>query len=223
MANLWLFDIDGTLVDIRHMQIAATQKDYQAVLGLHISPDVVLGTFGMSEAESLKSIFQAMDVSYDDILIRKMVKVHSHNFAEILATNKIMPLEGVVEILTYLKNDKEYLGVVTGNLEEPARLILERAGLNGFFSILSCDDGKSERKDIVKRAIDAAKTQNYHFGRVIIVGDTTKDIDAGRYANAFTVAVATGTDSYEKLQASAPDIILPTLKDYRRVFEMLRG
>jgi len=222
MANLWLFDIDGTLVDIRDVQIAATQKDFEAVLGMHVPADIILGTFGMSEIESLKSIFKAISMPHNNSLIEKIIKLHPLNFAKVLSTNGIKPLEGVVTVLTALQAHKEYLGVVTGNLEGPARLILERAGLKDFFSILSCDDGRSERKQIVQNAIHSAKKRKYNFNRAIVIGDTTRDIDAGKHVNAFTVAVATGTDSFAKLQDSNPDIVLLTLRHYKRIFTALR-
>jgi len=48
---------------------------------------------------------------------------------------------------------------------------------------------------------------------VVKVGDTVVDIEEGRNANVFTVAVLTGTQSREKLQAAGPDCILASVAD----------
>ena len=139
-----------------------------------------------------------------------------------IPVEKIEPLEGVVDFLTYLQNHKEYVGTITGNLKEPAKLILEKSDLRRFFSILSYDDGTKTREQILQHAIDEAKRQKYKFGRVVIVGDTTKDIEAGKYVNAFTVAVATGSDSLLTLKEKNPDIVLQTLRKYQHILEAIK-
>merc|ERR1712217_896804 len=50
--------------------------------------------------------------------------------------------------------------------------------------------------------------------RVVKVGDTVVDIEEGRNAGVSTVAVLTGTQSKDKLQAAGPDCIIDSVADF---------
>ncbi|CAE8619709.1 unnamed protein product [Polarella glacialis] len=49
--------------------------------------------------------------------------------------------------------------------------------------------------------------------RVVKVGDTVVDIDEGRNAGVVTVAVLTGTQSRQKLEAAKPDFIIESVAE----------
>ena len=48
--------------------------------------------------------------------------------------------------------------------------------------------------------------------RMLVVGDTPRDVEAGRAAGAVTVAVATGKYSVEQLAKTGADFVLRTLE-----------
>jgi phosphoglycolate phosphatase-like HAD superfamily hydrolase len=54
-------------------------------------------------------------------------------------------------------------------------------------------------------ALDASNT--------VVIGDTPRDVQAGRLGGAYVVAVASGSDSIERLRAEGPDVVLPDLTD----------
>merc|ERR1712066_505377 len=54
--------------------------------------------------------------------------------------------------------------------------------------------------------------------RVVKVGDTVVDIEEGRNAGVHTVAVLTGTQSREKLEAAGPDCIIQSVADLPKIF-----
>lgn len=235
--NLWLWDIDGVIVHLTGNRetdphLKAYKRDYREVLRIEVPDDTIVETYGMSEIEMHRRIctrpeiaaqLQARGTQYTDAIANQLTEVHLPNFIhELSAIERLHPLEGVVDFLTYLKDNGEHRGVVTGNLQEPARLILSKAGVLDLFEILSCDDGNSTRPQIVKRAIDEARNRNYAFDRIVVIGDTTRDIKAGKAVGAYTVGVATGSDSLEKLQSERPTIAVPSLKDYMRIVEAVR-
>lgn len=222
MKNLYLFDIDGTLVNINDVHLRSYKLDYSSVLQRNVPDETILKTFGMSEADMHPVIFRELNIPYNSDLIRKLIEGHASNFKKAIGSTDIKPLEGVVEFLFQLRGNGEYVAAITGNLEEPARLILDRAGLTQFFDYLTFDDGKSERKQIVQRAVDEAKQRRYDFNKIVVIGDTTYDIEAGKYVKAFTVGVGTGSDDLNKLKMQNPDILLPNLTQYRRILETIK-
>jgi phosphoglycolate phosphatase-like HAD superfamily hydrolase len=49
--------------------------------------------------------------------------------------------------------------------------------------------------------------------QVVKVDDTAIGIEEGHNAKAFTVAVLTGTQRREKIEAAKPDAVLPSVRD----------
>lgn len=218
MKNLWLFDIDGTLVNINKLHLAAYRRTYLDN-GIRLSDKAILSTFGMTEKEMLDSVFSKIGLKYDQYLAEKIKREHQRNiFESINELNSIKPLAGVREFLTILSKHNQYAGIVTGNLKETAELILKKSKLSHFFRIIGYDDNKKSRKQIVKDAVFKAK-RKFDFEKVIVIGDTIHDIEAGKHINAFTVAVATGSDKLQKLKAMSPDLALPNLKNYRKIVD----
>ena len=221
MKNLWLFDIDGTLVNINKLHLANYREIYLKH-GIAVSDSLILSTFGMTENEMHKKIFNKLRLPCNEELIKRLNQEHVKGVLKSLnSLNAIKPLGSVLEFLSYLKNNKEYAGVVTGNLKETAEVILNKSGLDGFFSFVCCDDGKKSRKQIIKEAVKKAKSRNYDFKKVIVIGDTIHDIAAGKHANAFTVGVATGSDTLSRLRKAKPDVAVNNLKNFMVILKTL--
>ena len=221
MADLYLFDIDGTLVNIHSIHLRAYTLDYAAVVQRDVPDALLLRTFGMSEAEMHRVVFKDLGLPCYEGLIKKLIDHHARNFQYALENNRVVPLRGVVEFLSYLKLRQARIAVVTGNLEGPARLILERSGLRHFFDFVSCDDGESSRKQIVQRALTMAQ-ERYAVQRVIVIGDTMHDVEAGKSIHAFTVGVATGNERVDTLKATNPDLVLESLREYEKIVDAVR-
>ena len=66
-----------------------------------------------------------------------------------------------------------------------------------------------------------ANAQNYQFEKVIVIGDTTYNIEAGKFVNAFTIGVSTGSDNMNKLKESNPYLLLSSLTQYKGILDMV--
>ena len=221
MANLWLFDIDGTLVNINKIHMDTYRKIYLNN-GINVSDELVISTFGMTENEIHKNMFHKMNMSYDKRLIEKIQDQHQKAVVESIKNLKsIAPLEGVTDCLNYLRKNDEYIGVVTGNIKKSAELILKKSKLDKYFSFLGCDSGNQSRKQIVLDAVEKARKLKYDFKKIIVIGDTIHDIEAGKIAGAITVGVATGSGVFAELKKAKADIVLRTLKNYRKIINKI--
>lgn len=230
MTALWLFDIDGTLVNINHLHLQAHQASYKDVLNINVPAGKIWPTFGMGGHEERKAVLKSMGISLgikteDKKIIEAIIKRFIYHFTKLLAKSKVLPLPGAVEFLSYLSKDKNnLLGVVTGNEKETARKILAKAKLRPYFSICSGDDGRTKgRADIVRQALKEAGKKGGKLEKVIIIGDTAHDIKAGKVVRAYTVGVATGTGTGEELAEAGADLIIPTMKEYRRILDVYGG
>ena len=126
---------------------------------------------------------------------------------------RVLPCAG--ELIKVLSEDKRcVLGIATGNIEEGAKVKLERAGLRGFFSFGGFDEDGIKRSEIVRSAIEKGKKAFPEgFEKIYLIGDSHFDVIAAKEAGILSIAVGTdGIDKYE-LSRSSPDFYFDTLKN----------
>ncbi len=127
---------------------------------------------------------------------------------------RVMP--GVASILPRLIDDGVLLGIVSGALEAAAHIKLARGGLNRFFCFGGYGSDSSDRSELTRLAIERAGRIHGHpldAARLLVVGDTPRDIDAANAAGAIAVGVATGKYSVEALRSAGADHVLSTLEE----------
>ncbi len=127
---------------------------------------------------------------------------------------RVMP--GVATLLPLLTDAGILLGIVSGALEAAAHIKLARAGLNRFFAFGGYGSDSSDRAELTRLAIERAGRIHGHpldAARLLVVGDTPRDIDAAHAAGAIAVGVATGKYTVEALRDAGADHVLTTLED----------
>ncbi len=125
-------------------------------------------------------------------------------------------LEGVEEMLLRLCRGGFPLGITTGAVEAAAHIKLARANLNRFFSFGGYGSDSADRGELTRKAIERAgeilgSPLNPH--RVLVLGDTPKDIAAAHAAHAIGVGVASGHYSEEELREAGAEYVLGSLKE----------
>ncbi len=161
------------------------------------------------------------------------VKVLLEKYVEILPTTvrdsknfHLMP--GIPELLSCLESRKDvFMGLGTGNIEDGARIKLSRGGLNRFFSFGGFGSDSGDRAKLLEmgfqrgEAIIQKEFPDKSISRWVI-GDTWRDVEAGRACCAKTVAVATEGDSLYELASASPDFLFATLEDKEAICEILK-
>lgn len=100
------------------------------------------------------------------------------------------------------------VGLGTGNVRAGARIKLERVGIHDRFSFggFGCDH--EDRVELIRQG---ARSGAARLGvpvedcRVVVIGDTPKDVDAAKGIGAYCIGVGTGSYSVEQLLASGAD------------------
>jgi phosphoglycolate phosphatase-like HAD superfamily hydrolase len=114
--------------------------------------------------------------------------------------------------------------VLTGNIRPNAVTKLSVFGLDEYIDFEAGGYGSDDevRANLVAVAQERASAKygtRFDKGNTILIGDTLRDVQAGRNGGARVIAVATGSDSVEALRAEGADIALPDLQDTRAVME----
>lgn len=113
----------------------------------------------------------------------------------------------LVPFLSALRARGLRLGVATNDTEAPARAHLQAHGITGFFDFVAGYDSGHGPKPGPGMCMAFAKTLGLDPARVVMVGDSLHDLEAGRAAGMRTVAVLTGVARHADLVGHADSVL----------------
>jgi phosphoglycolate phosphatase len=224
MNYLVSFDIDNTLVQSSAGHMKSLILAIQDIYGLETNINVIKH-HGMTDQEIIIKILQAYDV--DDEIVRSKLKrcmdTMQLHYAQIVKSENIVILEGVVKLLTKFDQKGFFLGLVTGNLEPIAHAKLNKIGISDFFKFGGFGSDHVSRTELVKIAIKRAGNQFKLDGnnQIFHFGDAPQDMRAAREAGVIPIGVTTGIFSAEELESAGAYQIVPDLKDVDALLHLL--
>jgi phosphoglycolate phosphatase-like HAD superfamily hydrolase len=203
--TILLFDIDGTLITTggvgrRAIERAFGKRHGRADACQRIRFD------GMTDRSITRLALQEIGVTPSETAIDQLLDVYT---AELEAELSLTSLDayrvhsGVLEALTAAKQQGMALGLGTGNTREGARLKLGHVGLFEQFAFggFGCDH--EIRVEVIRIGAERGAQRvgrPVSECRVVVIGDTPKDVDAARGIGAECIGVGTGSYSADQLR-----------------------
>ncbi len=216
MKTVALFDVDGTLVTTGGAGRRAMRTAFGEVCGApHALDHVKLGgkTDPMILREGLAVIGRPFEPALvADILTRYLVRLE----AELEQTDGYRVFEGVLPILDRARDLSVAVGLGTGNVEQGAMLKLGRGGLEHRFAFGGFGSDAEDRTELVRTGATrgaAALGVALSECRVIVVGDTPRDVYAAHGIGAHCIAVATGGYTTDVLVNAGADLVVERLDE----------
>ncbi|HUY09778.1 MAG TPA: HAD family hydrolase [Candidatus Dormibacteraeota bacterium] len=212
-----LFDIDETLVHTggagARSWAFAFDKLYGVVadIGKHTSAgetDPEVGTETFEAVLGRKPSPSEMVAVYAQYLL--------HLAEDIWQSKEYRVFDGVEETLTRLSGEGVILGVVSGAMEGAARTKMMPGNLNRFFIFGAYGSDSPDRAELTRLAIKkAGRLHGRELSReeVMVVGDTTRDMEATARAGGTSVGVATGHYSADQLREAGGVWVLGSLTE----------
>jgi len=219
-----LFDIDGTLITTGG---AGKRAVLRAVLawakarGLTLGPESSAFSFGgMTDRAIVRRILVEAGAppTDDDIdaLLEHYLNALEQEVAGALGT-KYQVLPGVTEVLDAVSDRAGIaVGLGTGNVERGARVKLAHVDLAARFAFggFGCDAEERPALLHIGASRGAARLGlPLEDCRVVVIGDTFRDIAAAHAIGADCLAVATGGEPLESLREHRPRWAVPSLTD----------
>lgn len=198
-----LFDMDGVLVDSEPYHIEIEKRMFKK-MGLDISDEEHAGYMGAATDVMWKQIIEKHHLNLD---LNEMTRMTNQSgipfFAEL---EKLEPIPGIVEMLEQLKIREIPMAVASSSDPGTIKLILEKSGLNKYFShaVSSGIVGKSKPAPDV--FIHAAKLLGVKPADCLVIEDSKNGIKAAKAAGMFCIAYS-GAASESQDQSKA-DVIL---------------
>jgi phosphoglycolate phosphatase-like HAD superfamily hydrolase len=221
--KLLLFDIDGTLVLTGGAGIRALNRAFSQIVGIENAMDGIR-PHGKTDPAIVREIFagKGRNGHTPDTVVRILDAYVGFLPDEVRSSTTYRILPG---ILSFLETFKEHPGIVcglaTGNVEQGARIKLERGNLNSYFRFGGFGSDAENRTDLVRRAAEKGilqAGQNIDPQEIFVIGDTPRDIEAGKGAGFRTVGVATSDYSKDVLDEAGADLVMSDFERDRDQF-----
>lgn len=222
--KLLLFDIDGTLILTGGAGVRALNRAFHQVVGIVNAMDSIR-PHGKTDPGIVREVFHARGQTDVDLpVISQILDAYVGFLAKEVkaSSNSYRVLPGILPFLQAFSGHPEVaLGLATGNVEGGARIKLDPGDLNRYFSFGGFGSDAENRTHLVQHA---ARKGTETLGRafdpedVFVIGDTPRDVNAGREAGFQTVAIATGDHSTAILKESGAGLVIDDLEGGRDQF-----
>ncbi len=208
MPTILLFDVDGTLITTGG---AGREAILRALELGGVDPRVRFSFAGMTDRAIVRRYLDAFGEGTSetriDELLASYLGILSEEVARVPAERYHLH-DGMIAALDRADTLVDTaVGLGTGNVERGARIKLERVGVSHRFAFGGFGDDHEDRAELLRvGALRGARRLGVDAGgcRIVVIGDTPRDVAAAKAIGAESFAVATGTISYQDLEASEP-------------------
>jgi HAD superfamily hydrolase (TIGR01549 family) len=200
-----IFDIDGTLTSTNQLIFAAFNHIAEKYLHKHFTDDEITAMFGPTEDVILKQWcpdnYDAARNDYYDFYEK------NHGMADLYP--------GIIEILNILKNKNVLLSIYTGKGRDASIITLKKLKIYDYFNLIITGDEVKEHKPSPEGI--TLFLEKFHLSKdnVLMVGDSTADINASRAAGVKVASVIWDSYSKEAVLKLNPDYLFNSVAELK--------
>lgn len=207
MIRVVIFDWDGTLVDSESHIVSSITRASEAMNLPPLSYDRKKQIIGLGMREALLELYPGLK----EAEIEQMRQHYSGHFFS-RATNSLDLFPGVFDTLSELRRRGFNMAVATGKSRNGLSKALKSSGLGPFFDIERCADETRSKPD-PQMLKEIADFYSLDFNEMLMVGDTTYDLQMANAVGMPSVAVSYGVHAVEDLEGHAPLHIIDALPE----------
>ena len=229
--TLLLFDIDGTLMlsggaGMRAMFLTAAQMFGEHFTWDGIEPSGKLDPAIFAEALALNGM-NNVEQHLEQFRNRYLELLHQQLRLG-LRNVRIMP--GIRQLIESLRRRADQagdvtLGLLTGNYADAVPIKLAAIGLEtSWFTVTAFGDEGPSRPALVQLALRRFEQQTGNQPdprRVIVIGDTPRDVECAHAHHCVAFTVATGSHSVDQLRQAGADHAVEDLADPQPLLDLL--
>ncbi len=204
--RLFLFDLDGTLIDSTSDIALSVNLAFARMSLPAIRPDRIASFVGDGVRKLIeRSLREAIGINARDPLLHDAMRCYLEEYEQhLLDSTRLYP--GVRDALDRIRWAR--LAVVTNKPERFARRILDALGVGNRFCVILGGDSTAVGKPDPAPLRLAMELCDATPADTVMVGDSSVDIRAGRAAGVVTCGIAYEKAVEEKLQAAECDFMI---------------
>jgi phosphonatase-like hydrolase len=220
--QLAMFDMAGTTVNDEvdgHPLMVISMMRAFAKHGIELAPDLINKQRGKQKSEAIQTLLKEV-AELSPANAERLGDGVYRDFLHELESNlsSISEIDGATELFRHLKAKGIHVGVGSGFPMQVVQAIVSQLGWldEGLLDYVGSAEQVGVGRPNPKMIHDAMERLNITDGsKVVKIGDTVVDIQEGKNAGAWTVAVLTGSQTEAQLMAAAPDYILSSVRELR--------
>ena len=224
--QLAMFDMAGTTVNDRVEGIPLMILSMTRAFASHdirLTSELINRHRGKEKLEAIQTLLQENSSLPSDEIDRVSAIIY-RDFVQELESNlrDVSEIDGASETFQYLKSRGIFVGVGSGFPARVVEAIVSQLGWreNGLVDYVGSAEqvgvGRPNPKMIhdAMQQLGVTKPQ-----KVVKIGDTIVDIQEGKNADVWTIAVLTGSQTEEQLMTVQPDYILSSIRALPEVLQ----
>jgi phosphoglycolate phosphatase len=205
------FDFDGTLADTSVAVVATFTQTLRELGVAEFAPEQIVMRMGLP----LGQVFLDAGVPYDRV-DHAVARYRIHFGAN---SARIVLFPGVLACLQALGAARIPIGITSSRGRESLWALLEQLQIATRFAHVLGEEDALRKKPAPDLVLELAQRLSVPAARMLVVGDTTYDIEMGHAAGAQTCAVSYGSHDAKRLQGSNPHYMLDSLAElYDRIW-----
>lgn len=207
--RLIVFDWDGTLVDSASAIVECIQQAARE-LGLRVpARERASHVIGLGLQDSLRLAVPDLPEA------RTMDFVASYRREFLAREDRMQAFPGIAALLESLRQRGHVLAVATGKSRRGLERALDGCALRPFFRATRCAD-ETDPKPHPAMLRELMHELAAHPGQVLMIGDTTHDLQMAASAGVDAVAVCYGAHAESDLRRLAPRACLSSVEELER-------
>lgn len=212
-----LFDWDGTLADTRQVIVTTFQQVVQEI-GASTSTEFVERRIGTGAERTFKEILKANHKSFDEALIKRLLKRKIELEIQLSARAKLFP--GALELLKALQG-RTPIALASMNNRAVIEHLLDAMKIRDCFEVVLTVDEVSKFKPDPEIFLKCAAKLQAKPKDCVVVEDSIFGVQAARAAGMKCVAVLTGVYSKAELEKAQPSLIVDSLMEKEQILDFI--
>lgn len=224
--KLVVFDLAGTTVDddINGLPlVTVAMKDAFKKSGFEMRPESVDDVRGMEKKDAIKALLEIITKEApESSLVDKIFSEFKLSLNENLSKLR-KEIPGTTDVFLKLKNENIKVAVGSGFPQAVVLNIVSALNWVEMVDFVSSAEAEGHGRPhpcLIESAM--AKFNISNAKEVVKVGDTKLDIQEGKNAGCWTVAVLTGTQGKTKLAGENPDFIVDSIADLPEIITKIQ-
>jgi HAD superfamily hydrolase (TIGR01549 family) len=194
--TVFVFDLDGTLVDSVYQHVLAWQEALEAC-GIQLAVWRIHRRIGMSGGLFVGGLLRETGKPVDAIMVAELQRAHEQAYLRRAGQVRLLP--GARELLDHLTGVGVPWAVATSGLMDAARPTLDLLGVPPGVPVVTRDQVAHAKPD-PDLFLAAADRLGANIADAMVVGDSVWDLLAARRARALGIGLLAGGYGREELE-----------------------